>query len=136
MQRDTAAVFGACFLGSLLAGPLSALLSLLVGTTLPVAGFVALLGTPLALSVGLVIGFPVLLLLTRLGLNRPLLAGVLGASLGGATAVWLAYPHALQYATLAALAAVGALCGLVANRVCALTTSSSGRPSAAAHVER
>jgi riboflavin transporter FmnP len=137
MQRaSTVVAFRACFKSSLLAGPVAALLSLLGGTELPIASIAAVVGTPIGLLVGIVCGFPTLLVLTHFGLNTPVLGGVVGALLGAAVAVSLNYPQEVPLRALLALSGAGSLCGLVASRLCALTPPSSGRPSAAAHVER
>jgi hypothetical protein len=137
MQRASpAVVFGACFVSSLLAAPLAALLALLGGAKWPIALAVAVAGTPVGLSIGVVFGFPALVVLARCGLNTPLLGAIVGGLLGAAAASWLNHPQEVRFPALPALFGVGALCGVVASRMCALTTPSSGRPSAAAHVER
>jgi hypothetical protein len=151
MRPTATATFGACFLSSLLAGPLCALLLLAAGAAGPwlarlgynsyqnapfMAALVLLGGVPVGLLVGVVAGFPMLLVLSAFGLNTPLLAGLLGALLGAATGVWLAFPQQTAWEVLAALALVGGVCGVVANRLCALTSHSSGPPSAAAELQR
>jgi hypothetical protein len=96
--------------------------------------FVLLFGTPLGLFVCLACGFPVVLLLERFGLNRVLFVGALGCVLGAVTGFWLAYPQAAAWPASAALAGVGALCGVVASRLSALVRST--RSVTGTHVAR
>ena len=132
-----------------LGGPVGAVLYVVAGAVASLAGgtprelsdavvvalYIAFLGLWLGIAVGVVIGTPVLALLSFAGLNRPVFAAVAGAAIGAVVGTMLEPPRA-HVVWPALFACVGAFCGAAASYICALTTSSSGPPTAAAHGER
>ena len=105
-----------------------------ISDAVAVAIYLSLFGTVGGFAAGVVVGFPLLVLLTRARANRPSIASVLGAAVSIVAAVAIAPAHAsLQWPVM--FGVVGAFCGAVASYMSAIAPSSNQGPSAIAPVE-